>query len=207
MIRSPRTFAVHPIAALATLVGLLLLGGCQRTVFENAPGAAELCDPALAGRWLSRGDDGSKDGELEAQIDADCTLVVIESKADGPRRSEPTRMHTARIDGVRYLWLDAGWANRSFEITSTTLDHEHDIYLFAYRNSRSELRLAAPPHRALAHRVLDKDIAGGVLMHGDDLTIRVDGEPDAIRRMLRKHRLFRFDGALRFRKVGAGASQ
>jgi hypothetical protein len=207
MIRLLRPFAASPVTVLALIASLLLLGGCQRTVFENAPGAAEVCDPALPGRWLSRGDSGSSDGELEAQIDADCTLVVIESKADGPRRSQATRLHTARIDGVRYLWLDAAWANRSFEITPTALDHEHDIYLFAYRNSRSELRLAAPPHRALAHRVLDKDIAGGVMMHGDDLTIRVDGDGDAIRRMLRKHRLFRFDGALRFRKVGAGAAK
>ena len=190
------------LRALPVLAIALMLAGCQRTVFEHAPGPAQACDPSLAGNWLSRGDSSSDDGELEAQIGVDCSLVVIEHKQAGPRQSEPTRLHTARIDGVRYLWIDAAWANRSFEVVANALDHEHDVYLFAYRNSRSELRLAAPPHRALAHRVLDKDIPGGVLMQGDDLTVRVDGDSDAIRKLLRKQRLFPFDGALRFRRVG-----
>lgn len=188
------------ILALPTL---MLLSGCERSLFQNPPAAAASCDPALAGRWLSVGDKDDGDGELEAIIDVDCSLFTIEHKADGERRSQPTTLGSARVDGTRYLWLDAAWANRSFEVKANLLDQSSGIYLFAYSIGRDRLRLAHPPHRALAHRVLDKDVAGEVLMREDELTVRVSGDPATIRKVLRKYRLFRFDKALEFRRAAA----
>ena len=101
---------------------------------------------------------------MEAVIGADCSLQVIEHENGGARRVEPTTLHTARVGGVRYLWIDAAWANRGFDVDATPLDQTGDIYLFAYTVRRDRLQLSSTPHRALAHRVLDKDIVGDVLM-------------------------------------------
>ena len=193
--------SIRPILAL--LAAAWLLAGCQRTVFENAPAAAEACDPTLVGRWLSQDDDTPENaGEIEATIGADCSLDMVEHKKDGDKRYERTQLSTARVGGQKYLWLDAAWSNRAFDVDSTPLDHAGDVYLFAYRLRRDELSLASPPERALAHKVLDKDIPGEVLLHEDELTVRVTGDSATIRKVLGKHRLYRFDDdALRFRRA------
>lgn len=187
-------------ASLATL--LILLCACERTVFENAPAAAAAaCDSSLVGRWLSQGDNQDDDGELEALVGTDCSLTVIEHEQAGPKRSTPTTLRHARQGGVAYLWVDAAWANRSFDVDTTVIDHEGDVYLFAYRLRKDELQLASPPPRALAHRVLDKDIPGEVLMHEEELAVRVKGDSEAIRKVLGRHRLYRFDDPMRFRRA------
>jgi hypothetical protein len=188
-------------ARAATLALLLLaLAGCERTLFEHSPAAAG-CDPALAGRWLSQDQEAKDEGELVATVDAQCRLTTVEHKSDGARRSAPTTLRTGQADGVRYLWLDAAWANTSFEVKRNALDQDGDVYLFAYRLRGDRLELAAPPHRSVAHRVLDKDVPGEVLMQDDSLTVRITGEPDALRKTLRQYRIFRFDDALRFRRA------
>ena len=189
--------------AVALMASLLALAGCERTLFERSPAEAG-CDPALAGRWLSHDQDARDEGELVATIDAQCRLTTVEHKASGPRRSAPTTLRTGQAGGVRYLWLDAAWANTSFEVKTNSLDREGDIYLFAYRLSGDRLDLAAPPHRSVAHRVLDKDVPGEVLKQDDELTVRITGERDALRKMLRTYRIFRFDDALRFRRAPPG---
>ncbi len=191
------------VRILSATMMLFALVGCQRTVFQNPPAAAEACDPALVGRWLSQGDKDEAEGELEAIVDAKCRLVTIEHKQNGDRRAEPTTLSSARVGGVRYLWLDADWANRSFEIEPNLLDRDGDVYLFAYSLSRDRLRLASAPNRALAHRVLDKDIAGEVLMRENELTVRVSGTPEEIRKTLGKHRVFRFEAPLQFRRAAS----
>ena len=190
MIRSPLLF-----------VALLALAGCQRTLFENPPVAAGPCDADLVGEWLSEGEKRAEDGELQAIVGPTCELVVVERESDGEKRSPPTQLHTGRAGGVRYLWVDAAWANRAFEVEPAAIDHAGDVYLHAYALSRDVLRVAAPPHRALAHRVIDKDIAGEVLMLGDELAVRVTGDAGAVRKTLSKHRVFRMDEALRFRRA------
>lgn len=193
---------------LALAVGLTLtLGACQRTIFQSAPTAATACDAALVGRWLSQGDRPDESGELEAIVGTDCSLQVIEHERGGSKRAAPTTLRNGVRAGVRYLWLDAAWANRSFEIEPTVLDREGDVYLFAYRLRRDVLELAAPPHRALAHRVLDKDIAGEVLMQGEELAVRVSGDTEATAKILRTHRLFRFEQPLRFKRADTEAVQ
>ena len=187
---------------LAALALPLLLAACQRTVFENAPvEAAAGCDPDLVGTWHSEGDTRAEDGELRAVVGPDCTLVVFERKPAGEKRSPPTTLHTGRTGGVRYLWVDAAWVHAAFDVGATAIDREGDVYLYAWRTSRDVLRLAAPPHRALAHRVIDDDIDGEVMLAGDNLVVRVKGSPEAVRKTLSRHRLFRLDEALRFRKA------
>jgi hypothetical protein len=198
--------AVAMCRMLLVATAIVGLAGCERTVFQSAPAAAQDCDPDLVGRWLSQGDKDDKDGELEAIVDKRCQLVTIEHKQDGARRSEPTTLHNARIGGVRYLWLDAAWANRSFEVKPNVLDRDGDVYLFAYRVRSGRLRLSNAPPQAIAHRVLDKDIDGSVLMHDNELTVRVEGDAEAIRKLLGKHRVFRFDAPLRFRLAPAKAT-
>lgn len=183
---------------------LLALGGCERTVFERPPAeAAAGCDPALVGRWLSQGDKPGDEGELVATVDARCRLVTVERKASGDRTSAATTLRSGKADGVRYLWLDADWANSSFEVERTALDNPGDVYVFAWRLRGGRLELAAPPHRSLAHKVLDKDIEGSVLMHDDALTVRLSGERDELRKLLRSYRVFRFDRPMRFRRADA----
>jgi hypothetical protein len=196
-----------PPRLLAFASFVMLLGACQRTVFESPPAAAAACDPALAGRWLSLGDRAEERGELEANIDAACGLVTIERKQAGPQRSTPTTLRHARVDGMNYLWVDAAWVHRNFEVEAGVLDRPGDVYLYAWRLRGDQLLLSAPPHRALAHHVLDKDIKGDVLMQDEDLTIRVRGDAAATRAMLRKHRLFRFDEPLRFERAAADAAR
>lgn len=185
----------------ALLLLTLASAGCQRTLFENPPVAASACDPDLVGEWRSEGDKRSEDGELVAFVGPTCELVTVEQRGDGERRSQPTTLHTGRAGGVRYLWVDAAWANGSFEVDASAIDKPGDVYLYAYSISRDVLRLAAPPHRALAHRVIDKDIPGEVSMLGDELAVRVTGDQDSVRKTLAKHRVFRMDEALRFRRA------
>ena len=189
------------IRTAVLFVLLLASAGCQRTLFENPPIATAGCDADLVGEWHSLGDKRSEDGELVAIIGPACDLVTVEHRGEGDRRSPSTQLHTGRTGGVRYLWVDAGWANRSFDIEAGTLDEDGDVYLYAWTLSRDVLRLAAPPHAALAHKVIDKDIPGEVLMHDDELVVRVTGTSDEIKRVLSKHRLFRQVESMRFRRA------
>ena len=189
------------IRSAVPLLFVLALAGCQRTLFENPPVAASACDPDLVGEWRSEGDGNGEDGELVAFVGPACELVTVEHGSERERRSQPTTLRTGRAGGVRYLWVDAAWANTAFEIEPGAIDRPGDVYLYAYTLSRDVLRVAPPPHRALAHRVIDKDIPGEVSLLGDELVVRVTGDPAAVRKTLSKHRVFRMDEALRFRRA------
>lgn len=178
------------------------LGACERTAFQSPPSESTRCDKALVGHWLSEGGDGSQDGELEAFVDADCNLRVDERKADGIRHSTATPLRSDRIGSERYLWLDAEWAHRSFEIDTSALDAPGDVYLFSYATSgRDRLTLHSPRHRAIAHRVLDKDIGGELIAREDSLTVRIPGDSKAVAGLLRKYRLFDLKNGLGFRRA------
>ena len=181
----------------ALWVLLLLLTACQRTVFEHPPAAAD-CDPALTGLWLSHGEPPEADGELELRIGADCRLETLSHERNGERRSEPTHLSTAQIGKRRLLWVDAGWANRSFDIEPGPLDRPGDVYVFAYRLRDGELRLFAADDRALAHAIIDDRVDGDLLQRGDDLVVRVRGKSEDIAKLVGKQRLWQRDTQLNF---------
>lgn len=193
--------------SLVLLSTLTMLAGCERSAFQSPPAAAAACDAALVGHWWSQGDRPDEAGELQAIVDADCRLVTIERRNEGERRSGPTTLHNARVGGVDYLWIDASWAHRSFDVESSPIDRDGDVYLFAYRARGDRLQLDPPPHRALARRVLDGDIDGDVIRQGEQLAVRVHGDRDAVRKVLARHRLYRFDDALTFRRQHEGAAR
>jgi hypothetical protein len=188
------------LSCLLTLL-LLTLVGCERTVFQSPPTLNGGCDAQLAGHWVSLGDKQSEEGEVEALVGPDCRLVTVERRSDGERRSQATTFSTAQIDGVNYLWLAAPWSHLAFDVDETVLDEPSDVYLMSYKFKRETLHLSAPRHRELAHKVLDSKIRGELVMHDDNLVIRIEGEPDAIRQQLRKHRMFEFKRELRFKRA------
>ena len=191
---------------LRLLMGAVLvasLGACERTAFQSPPSASTRCDKALIGHWLSEGSEGSQDGELEAFVDADCNLRVDERKAEGVRHSTKTPLRSDRIGSERYLWLDAEWAHRAFEAEASVLDVPGDIYLFSYATTgRDRLMLYSPRHRAIAHRVLDKDINGELVARENSLSVRIPGDSAATATLLRKYRLFDLKNGLGFRRAG-----
>ena len=202
----PNPFRSLPVPMpmrLLLCAGLALgLIGCERTAFESPPSDSTRCDKALVGHWLSEGDAGSEDGELEVFVDADCNLRVDEHEADGIRHSTTTVLRSDRIGGEPYLWVDADWAHRSFEIEGDDLHEAGDVYVFSYSGrGRNRLMLYSPRHRAIAHRVLDKDIPGEVIARDESLSVRIPGDSDAIAALLRKYRLFDLKNGLGFRRA------
>ena len=174
---------------------------------ESPPSSNAHCDNALVGHWRSEGDNSSEDGELEAFIDADCNLRVDERKADGVRHSTKTPLRSDRVGGERYLWFDAEWSQRTFEIDASALDAPGDVYLFSYgMKDRDRLMLHPPRHRAIAHRVLDKDIGGEVLARENSLTVRIAGDSETVAALLRKYRWFDLKHKIGFRRVAGDDS-
>jgi hypothetical protein len=187
---------------LLTVLVCASLAACERTAFQSPPSDSTRCDKALVGHWLSEGDAGRRDGELVAFVDAECNLRVDEYRSEGIRTSAKTALRSDRIGSERYLWLDADWAHRSFEIEPGALAVSGDVYLFSYATSgRNRLLLHAPRHRAIAHRVLDRDISGEIIAREDSLSVRIPGDSDAIAALLRKYRLFDLKNGLGFRRA------
>lgn len=187
---------------LLPLLTALLLAACQRTVFEHPPAAAAACDPALVGRWLSQGERKEPDGEVEAHISANCHLQIIEQRREGERRSDPTRLGVSASQRPNLLWVDAGWAHRSFDVEPGPLDREGDVYVYAYRIQRGgRLQLLPVRHRELAQSALAGKLKADVLYEGGSLTVRVPGDGDARDTLLRQQRLFDRSQVLRFRRA------
>ncbi|MBB5206593.1 hypothetical protein [Chiayiivirga flava] len=189
------------------LAAVLVLCGCERTVFQSPPSASARCDKALVGHWVSEGDEGGHDGELIAHVDASCTLRVEQPSDGGVKRSASTTLRSDRLAGGHYLWIDAAWAHAAFDVQASPLDRPGDIYLLSYTSTgRDRLTLYAVRHRALAHRVLDKDIAGELLARENALAVRIPGDSAATAALLRKYRLFDTSNGIGFRRAGDGAA-
>lgn len=199
-----RLLGSTPRAALRGLMLLMVtlaLGGCQRTLFSQAPAAGTACDVALQGRWVSVDKAGTPDGEIEAALGADCRVTITEHRPEGPRVWPPVAVASQRIGRRDLVWLDAAGINRAFEITSGPVDREGTVYVFAYTRTRDRLDLLPPDHRRLAHRVVDGDLAGAVLADGSDLTVRVDAEAAALAKLFGESRSFQRSEPLRFRRA------
>ncbi len=192
-------------AALA-LLALLLTTGCQRSLFESLPGAVDRCDSNLVGDWLSRGDDGEPDGELVASIDASCSVVVVEQRREGERRSQPSTLRMGKLGRNNLLGVDATWANESFEVHPDALDQPGDLYLFAYRlRGTDQLTLLPVRHRELAELAVRNKLEADVILRDGSLTVRVSGDSMAMQDQLRRVRLFVSSGdtTLHFRRQSA----
>lgn len=184
------------------VAAVLVLAGCERTGFQSPPSDAAGCDKALVGEWISQPGKGSQEGELVAVVSDDCKLHVEQPGDAGKKRSTDTTLRSDRLGSERYLWLDATWAHTSFDVTPGPLDRPGDIYLFTYSFSgRDGLRLHPIRHRALAHRVLDKDVPGELLVRDDALTVRIPGDSAATAALLRKYRLFDSGTSVDFRRA------
>jgi hypothetical protein len=190
-------------------VATLLLSGCETVVFEAPPVAAQACDPALVGHWLSVADKPAENGEVELRIATDCTLLFVEHEKGVTREGAPTTLHVGRDGRIAYAWVDARWA----EVRMALSDAEKapaqdkpsqfaagDIVLMQYRVAarRLELRNASP--KPFAHRIIDGKLKGDVRTDGDDLAVRVRAPVDP--RQLRDPALFP-RGEMRFERAAA----
>ncbi len=157
----------------AAILLVLALAGCQITTFETAPLAAAACDPALSGRWLSLGDDGERDGELELRLGGDCRLEVDDLDKGVLRQGAATTLRVAEYGGEHYAWVDAAWLRERFgpEFEAP----KSDTYLMRYRVRGDELCLRALDHVAIAHQIIDGDLPGEVHYADHRLSNRITG--------------------------------
>jgi hypothetical protein len=197
---------LHSLAVL--MLAAALLAGCETVVFEAPPVAAQPCDPALVGTWLSVGDKPADTGEVELRIDAQCTLLFVEHEKSGTRDGAPTTLHVGRDGRTAYAWVDARWAETRMDGKSGDAKDAAasaflagDIVLMQYRVSgrRLELRNASP--KQFAHRIIDGELKGEVKHDQDgDLAVRVTAPVDP--RQLRDAKLFP-RGEMRFERAPA----
>ena len=186
---------------LLVLAATLLLAACQRAVFEHPPAVAQ-CDPQLVGHWLSKDANGGDDGEMRVEIAGDCQMRTIEQRPDGLRTSDTTLLGTGKLRRDRILWVDAGWAHRSYEIDPGPLDQDGDVYVYAYK-IRAGDRLALYPvdSRRLARRAVDKKIEADVLLQDGSLTVRARGDLEQQRKQLPGRGLFDRSEPLEFART------
>jgi hypothetical protein len=187
----------------AMLVLLVLLAGCQRTLFSSAPAGDGGC-AALLGSWQSLGDDRGRDGEVEATVAADCTVRLVEHGAEGPRRYLPLAFK-ASTQPSRWLWVDAARANAALAVQPGPLDRDGTVYALAWSLEGDLLTLTPPAHRGLAHRVLDGELDGAVHAEDNAITVRVDGDAAHVAALLAAHGTLDGGNAFRFRRVAVAA--
>ena len=193
---------------LPVLMLAALCGGCETVVFEAPPVAAQACDPALVGNWLSKGDQPADLGEVELRIDAACKLLFVEHEQDGVREGEPTTLHVGRDGRIAYAWVDAQWTDRRMDSASDAKQEDTkpsdfaagDIVLMQYRVSGSKLELRQADPKLFAHRIIDGRIKGEVRRDAEgSMAVRVRAPVNA--KALRDSRLFP-RGEMRFVRAG-----
>jgi hypothetical protein len=180
------------------LIVLLLAAGCvgcETVVFQAPPVAAQSCDPALVGRWLSVGDQPGEHGEVELKITADCTLWFVEHEKNGIDQGEPTTLHVGRDGRIAYAWVDARWTEKRMQDSPDRWKggtgsgiNEGDLVLLKYRASGRSLEFRMADAKAFAHRVIDGKIKGTVDSDEDEIAVRVTAPVDP--RTLRDGKLF-----------------
>lgn len=153
-----------------------LLAACQATSFEHAPLQAIACDPALAGHWVSQGEDSDDDGEVMLDIGSDCRLEMTEQKPDGLVGGEAVTFHLGRQGRHTYAWVDANWLMRR-----GGEDHrppEGDVYVMRYQLRGDTLDIWSTDDPAIAHAIIDDRLEGEVIARDERLFNRLTGEQD-----------------------------
>lgn len=167
----------RPLIRTLGLATGLLLAGCQMTTFEQSPVAATGCDPALAGHWLSTGDEPGEDGEMVLRIDAQCRLEVDEHKQGEVHTGAATTFKVGRHGAHRYAWVDGAWLSTRFE-------EEHqppagDVYVLRYAVDGDRLQLWSTNEKPIAHAIIDGELKGEVVYRDNSLFNRLVGEQPA----------------------------
>lgn len=186
------------IKTAAALCAAVLLAACQATSFEKPPIADAGCDPALAGTWLSQGEDADEEGEVVLLVDARCRLHVEEHESTGIKRGDGIQAHLGRYGKHHYLWVDANWVHSRF-------DEPHappagDVYLVRYRRDGDTLTLWTTDDKPIAHAIIDNDLTGEVISRDNRLFNRLTGEPGPD--VLDRPGFFKAEPALFHRKPG-----
>ena len=181
----------------------VLCGGCETVVFEAPPVAAQACDPALVGTWMSIGDKPADAGEVELRIAADCTLRFVEHEKGGTREGDPTPLHVGRDGRLAYAWVEARWAEKrmaSQDRASEPSDFAAgDLELMQYRVDARRLELRGAEPKLFAHRIIDGKLKGEVTRDKEGhLAVRVAAPVDP--RALRDAKLFP-KGEMRFTRA------
>jgi hypothetical protein len=192
-------------------LGLLLIAafcsGCETVVFQAPPVAAQPCDAALVGNWLSVGDKPGNAGEVELRIAGDCTLSFVEHEHGAPREGEPTALHVGRDGAIAYAWVDARWAEKRMDTSTKAAGQAAepsgfaagDIVLMRYRVSGHRLELRNADPKRFAHRIIDGAIPGTVARDDQGhLAVRVSAPVDP--KQLRDATLFP-RGEMRFTRA------
>jgi hypothetical protein len=199
---------MKPLLPLLLLAALC--GGCETVVFEAPPVAAQACDPALVGHWLSVADKPAENGEVELRIATDCTLLFVEHEHGAPREGEPTALHVGRDGRIAYAWVNARWAETRMasppangaKVNRASDFDADDLVLMQYRIAGRRLDVRQADPKQFAHRIIDDRIKGEIRQDaGGDLAVRVAAPVDP--RALRDAKLFP-RGEMRFRRAAAG---
>jgi hypothetical protein len=197
---------------LPMVLAAVLCTGCETVVFEASPVAAQECDPALVGNWLSIGDKPQDKGEVEIRITSDCKLLFVEHEKEVTREGDWTQLYVGRDGRIRYLWIDARWTEQRMALTDERAKANAeeakasefaagDFVVFQYRVDAHRLEVNKPNPKAFAHRIIDEQIKGEVKHDADgDLAVRVTAPVDP--RQLRDAKLFP-RGDMRFERAPA----
>jgi len=182
------------LTLLLLALAALLLSGCERTRFANAPAESTGCDPRLVGHWTSSATDDDDAGEVEAWVAGDCALSVQQNDKSPPRRSEGGQLRSARVGDADLLWIGAAWADPQFEIERDAITpaagEDHDIYLYRWALDGDHLTLTFANDRALAHRMIDDKLKGEMLRADYELHVRVTADQASLQGMIARDEIF-----------------
>lgn len=179
-----------------TLLGLLLLAGCQRVIFDSPPSAPD-CDPALVGSWQMReerddgdttqasGTEGAPDW-LRIRIDATCRLTGSWTDKGVEHVLAPTTLLTRKIGERSLVWFEHAWANTAFEIDALPIDETPGYYVYRYRVREGRWTLQPFDVERLADRVLSGRWRGDLHKQGETLVVRVTEDSEGTERLLRR---------------------
>ena len=154
---------------------ILFLAGCQATFWAQAPLPGGSCDPAAAGRWLSRStnEDGGSEG-MRLIVDAGCRLVAEKLANDVVvDRSEPAQVRMAGSHGQSFAWLDANTLLAYEGVAHRTRDS--DVMLFRYRIDGDQLQVWNINHMFVRSQIEEGVIPGVFEDTGEDEFNRITG--------------------------------
>lgn len=172
---------------LSLFVLLPLLAGCL--MFERSP-ADLTCDPALTGRWIPLPGNDSQTLPLDrddyAQVDAQCTVTLVDDKKMAKRPSFPARGFA--LDGERYIALNQDAMRQLFDDTQAPAKPaklpRDAVLLVKYRIVGGVLELALPD----IGYVIEETKKGALkAREADSMVYVAEGDRTQLRALLADH--------------------